>query len=90
MKFNTYKWKILHIGNNNHHKKYTTNGSELSKVSHEKDLGVTISNDLKPSKHCSDVIKTPNKLFGFIEKTFEYKSQKKISLQFLMHLYVLI
>ena len=53
------------------------NGSELSKVNHEKDLGVTISNDLKPNKHCSDVKKT-NKLVGFIGRTFEYKSEKVI------------
>ena len=52
------------------------NGSELSKVNHEKDLEVTISNDLKPDKHCSDAIKTANKLVGFIGRTFEYKSEK--------------
>ena len=50
------------------------NGSELSKVSHEKDLGVTVSKDLKPNKHCSD-IKTVNKLVSFI-RTFGYKSEK--------------
>ena len=33
------------------------NGSTLSKVNHEKDLGITISNDLKPIKHYSDVVK---------------------------------
>ena len=32
------------------------NGSKLSKVNHEKDLGVTISN-VKPDKQCSDVVK---------------------------------
>ena len=42
------------------------NGSELSKVNHEKDLGITISNELKPGKHCSDVIKKANKLVSFI------------------------
>ena len=52
------------------------NGSELSKISYEKDLGVIISNDLKPGKHCSDVIKKANKVVGFIEKTFEFKFEK--------------
>ena len=64
------------------------NGFELSKVSHEKHLGVIISNYLKPSKHCSDVT-TANKLVGFIVRTFEYKSEK-LSLHYLMHLYTLI
>ena len=57
IKFNVDKCKVLHIGNNNQFTKYTMNGSELSKVNQEKDLGVTISNDLKPKKHCSDVVK---------------------------------
>ena len=39
--------------------------SNTSKVSHEKDLGITISNDLKPSKHCSGVVMKANKLVGF-------------------------
>ena len=66
----------MHIGNNNHDTNYTMNGSELSKVSHKKDLRITISNDLKPSEHCSDAIKTANKLVGFICRTFAYKSVK--------------
>ena len=70
------KYKVLHIGNGNQFTKYTMNGSELSKVNHEKDLGVTISNDLKPDKHCSDVVKEANKLVGFIGRNFEYKSEK--------------
>ena len=43
-----------------------------------KDLKVTISNDHKLSKHCSDVVKTTKKLVGFIRRTFEYKSEKLI------------
>ena len=50
------------------------NGSELFKVNHEKNLGITISNDLKPSKHCSDVAKKANKLVGFTGITIKYKS----------------
>ena len=79
MKFNVDKCKVMYIGNNNHYTKYTMNCSELFKVSNEKYLVVTISNDLKPSKHCSDLVKKKvNKLFGFIGRTFEYKSEKFI------------
>ena len=52
------------------------NGSELPKVNHEKDLGVAISNNLIPSNHCSNVIKTTNKLVGFIGRTFECRSEQ--------------
>ena len=79
----------MHIRNNKHYTIYTVIGSKLSKVDHEKDLVVTICNDLKPSKHCSDVVKTANKLVGFIGRTFKCKSEK-LSLHCLMHLYALI
>ena len=84
MKFNIVKCKVLHIGNNNQYTNnyYTMNGSELSKVNHEKDLGVTIKNDLKPCKHCSDVVKKVNELRVFIGKTFANKSEK-LSLHYL-------
>ncbi len=42
----------------------------------EKDLGVMISDDLKPSNQCSKAIKTANKLVRFIGRTFEHKSEK--------------
>ena len=54
------------------------NDSDLSKVTHEKDLGVTISNDLKPGKHCSNVVKKANNPVDFIGRTFAYKSEKVI------------
>ena len=54
------------------------NGSELSKVSHEKDLWVVISIDLKSNKHCSDAVKKVNKLVGFIGRSFEDKSVNDI------------
>ena len=38
---------------------------------------VTITKDLKPSKHCLDVVKTANKLSG-IGRAFEYKCETVI------------
>ena len=78
MQFNVDKCKVLHLGSNNDHAKYSLNGSELCKANHEKDLGIIISNDLKPGKHISEVVKTANKITGFIGRAFEYKSEKVI------------
>ena len=66
MQFNVDKCKVLHIGSNNNQAMYSLNGSDLCKVNHEKDLGIIISNDLKPGKHVSEVVKTANKITGFI------------------------
>ena len=78
MKFNVEKCKVLHIGNNNDHVSYSMDGVQLNKVDQERDLGVIISSDLKPSTHCKEVVKKANKLVGFIGRTFEYKSEKVI------------
>ena len=78
MKFNVEKCKVLHIGNNNNHVSYSMDGVQLTKVDQERDLGVIISSDLKPSTHCKEVVKTANKIVGFIGRTFEYKSEKVI------------
>ena len=78
MKFNLDKCKVLHIGYHNTHSNYSMDGFRLTEVNQEKDLGITISNDLKHGKHCSEVVKTANKLVGFIGRAFEFKSEKVI------------
>ena len=76
MQFNVNKCKVLHIGSNNDHAHYQMNGEILEAVRIEKDLGILISSDLKPSKHCSEVVKKANKLVGFFGRVFENKSEK--------------
>ncbi len=66
----------MHIGINNDNVEYLMNGVELSVTSTEKDLMVMISDDLKPCNQCSKVVKTVNKLVGFIGRTFEHKTEK--------------
>ncbi len=53
------------------------NGTEIPKVNEEKHLVITITSDLKPAKHCSEV-KTANMLIGFIGRTFELKIEKVV------------
>ncbi len=66
------------IESNNNRAQYLMNGQQLSGVNKEKDLGIMISSDLKPSQHCSRVFKTANNLVGFIGRPFENKSEKVI------------
>ena len=76
--FNLDKCHVLHIGNNNPHKSYVMNDFQLTSVDKEKDLGVIISKDLKPNNQIIEVVKTANKLVGFIGRTFSFKSEKVI------------
>ena len=44
---------------------------QQSTVNEETNFGVLISRDLKPNHYCSEVIKTANKQFCFIGRTFD-------------------
>ncbi len=68
----------MHIGINNVNAMYLMNGVELSVTNTKADLGVMISNDLKPSNQCLKVVKTADKFVGFIGRTFEHKLGKVI------------
>ncbi len=78
MKFNAENCRVMHIGINNDNVEYLINGVELSVANTKKDLGVMINDDLEPSIQCSKVVKTTNKLVGFIGCTFKHKSEKII------------
>ncbi len=60
----------MHIGIINDNVEYLMNGVELSATNTEKDLGVIISDNLKPSNQCSKALRTANKLLGFTGRTF--------------------
>ncbi len=68
----------MYIGINNDNVEYLMNGVEQSVTKNEKDLGVMISDELKPRNQCSKVVKTANKLVAFIGRTFKHKSEKVI------------
>ena len=78
MSFNENKCKVMHIGYRNEKAQYSLNGTQLKSVDSEVDLGVTISNNLKPSQQCSEAIKKANKIIGLIGRSFEYKSKNTI------------
>ena len=78
MDFNVNKCKVLNIGSKNIKSSYTMNNIQLENVSNEKDLGIIITNDLKPTKQCTEAVKKANKLIGFIGRAFEYKTEKTV------------
>ena len=52
MSFNVKKCKVMHVGHNNQKFPYTMNGEQLEVTEVEKDIGVDMSNTLKPSMQC--------------------------------------
>ena len=76
--YNTGKCKSLHLGKSNPQKEYTMkkhNSTErvtLDTSNAEKDLGVTIDNELKFSKHIETQVAKANKILGLIRRSFQH------------------
>jgi hypothetical protein len=78
MEFNVDKCATLHIGRNNPHYQHKLGNNCIKASVSEKDLGITISNNLKFGEQCSVAAKKANKLVGLISRSFNYKSDKII------------
>ena len=70
--FNTEKCKVLHFGHNDKQQHYFMKYSKLSTTKEEKDLGVLITDNPKPSSLCAEAV---NKTMSGLRW-----SQKKLSL----------
>jgi len=53
-------------------------GSVLQCVSEEKDLGVTVSDDLKWEKQCREAVKKANRILGTIKRNFTDRTQSTL------------
>jgi hypothetical protein len=58
MEFNVKKCKVMHIGFNNPAQGYTMDGQQLGVTEEERDIGVSVSRNLKPSAQCPKAAKT--------------------------------
>jgi len=69
MEFNVDKCKAMPVGNGDDGSTgtYYMEGSELTKVSCKKDLGVWISDDMKCSKQCMYVFNKATRVLGKIK-----------------------
>ena len=60
----------LHLGNSNQNHIYQMNGTTLDITHAEKDLGVTVDEDLKFHKHIANAVNKASRMLGLIRKTF--------------------
>ena len=51
------------------------NNIKLGKVTEEKDVGITVSNSLKPGKHCKESVRRANAVLTQISKAFHYRDR---------------
>ena len=70
--FNLGKCKIMHVGRANKHYNYAMGGTPLETTGEEKDVGVYITDDLKPSRQCAEVVKRANRALGQLTRGLSY------------------
>jgi len=58
----------MHTGKHNPEFKYSVANTELEAAHEEKDFGVLVSEDMKPSAHCIHSYTKANRILGLINK----------------------
>ena len=80
VKFNELKCKVMYFGINNPKHTYLLGNTDLEKVTNEKDLGVYITDDAKPSSQCVEAAKKASQALGFIKRTFTYYDRRSFAI----------
>ena len=75
MKFNVSKCKIIHMGKNNPRYEYHIGGEKLQSDTKEKDIGVLINDNLKPSMQCQKAANTAMAVLNQILRAFTYRDR---------------
>ncbi len=74
MVFNVGKCKLMHMGQQNPAFNYTMKGQVLEETKEEKDIGVMVTSNLKPTAQCARAAKTAQTVLGQISRTFHYRT----------------
>ena len=72
LRFNAGKCHVLHLGYRNINQDYYMNNQKLESTREEKDLGVTVDQELNFIKHIASQISKANRLLGQIRRSFTY------------------
>ena len=75
MQFNVDKCHVLHVGKKNPEFVYGWGGGLLEATEEEKDVGVIISNTLKPSLQCANAAKKANQVLGQMARSITYRDK---------------
>ena len=76
--FHPDKCKTLHLGYNNRKIEYQLKGTTIQEVTEEKDLGIIITQDMKPKRHIAETVKKANKILGMIRRAITCKNIQNI------------
>jgi ribonucleases P/MRP protein subunit RPP40 len=75
MVFNVGKCKVMHMGHQNPAFNYTMKGQVLEETKEEKDIGVMVTSNLKPTAQCARAAKMAQTVLGQLSRTFHYRDR---------------
>ena len=73
--FNVKKCKIMHLGNKNPEHLFNMGGETLGSTEEEKDIGVTVTSNLKPTAQCARAVRTAQGVLGKLSTAFHYRDR---------------
>jgi len=80
MKCNVSKCKVMHTRPSNNNYLYSVNGQTMNEVAEHKDMGITISSNLKVANHCQHACSKANRMLGLIKLTIKHKNTLMVQL----------
>ena len=89
MKFNVPKCKIMHVGRNNPEYEHNMDNVKMTVVEEERDIGVTVQKNMKPSKHCKKAADTASAVLRQLARNFHYSDKitfRKLYIQYILSL----
>ena len=76
MELNAAKCKVMHVGPCNPGHGYQMAGKDLEVTTEEKDIGVTVTSDLRPTQQCRRAARTARGVLSQIQRAFHYRDKK--------------
>jgi hypothetical protein len=75
MAFNYGKCKVMHVGKKNPNYEYFMRGTKVSTTEEERDVGVTVSANLKPAAQCTKAAGTATSVLNQLKRNFHYRDR---------------
>ena len=76
MEFNVKKCKVMRVGKTDLPLNYSMNGVKLEQSGEEKDIGVVVQDNLKPSQQCARAAQRANNVLSQVTRSFHYRDKK--------------
>jgi hypothetical protein len=75
MAFNVAKCKIMHFGHENPGFEYTMSGQKLDTTGEERDIGVMVTKNLRPSAQCAKAARTATTVLSQLRRAFHFRDR---------------